>query len=267
MNFLTGKHLDRRTLLRGAGAAIALPALDAMLPALPRPRNRRSRVAVVYVPNGIVMKDWKPADDRPRLHVHPHSEAARTVPPGHHCALGTGQPCRRTRPRAAGTPKRPAASFPAPSRNIRRAPMCTPASPSTRSRRRHWAAETRVPSLQIGCEDARMVGNCDTGSSCAYTNTLSWRNADTPLPVEVNPRSVFERLFGTVDPSLARRRPRAPRPLSQEHPRPYAREHAAPDERSWARPTGARSRISDRHSRSRDADCSGRERSGDAAVG
>ena len=47
-----------------------------------------------------------------------------------------------------------------------------------------------------------MVGNCDTGSSCAYTNTLSWRNADTPLAVDVNPRSVFERLFGTIDPSL-----------------------------------------------------------------
>ena len=62
--------------------------------------------------------------------------------------------------------------------------------------------QTRVASLQIGCEDARMVGNCDTGSSCAYTNTLSWKNPDTPLAVEVNPRSVFERLFGTVDPSI-----------------------------------------------------------------
>jgi hypothetical protein len=65
-----------------------------------------------------------------------------------------------------------------------------------------FAAETRVASLQIGCEDARMVGNCDTGSSCAYTNTLSWKNPDTPMAVDVNPRSVFERLFGTVDPSL-----------------------------------------------------------------
>jgi len=65
-----------------------------------------------------------------------------------------------------------------------------------------FAAETRVPSLQLGCEDARMVGNCDTGSSCAYTNTLSWKNPDTPMAVDVNPRSVFERLFGTVDPSL-----------------------------------------------------------------
>jgi hypothetical protein len=68
---------------------------------------------------------------------------------------------------------------------------------------RHWASETRVASLQIGCEDARMVGNCDTGSSCAYTNSLSWKDPDTPLPVEVNPRSVFERLFGAADPSLS----------------------------------------------------------------
>jgi len=67
---------------------------------------------------------------------------------------------------------------------------------------RHWDSETRVPSLQIGCEDSRMVGNCDTGSSCAYTNSLSWKDPDTPLAVEVNPRSVFERLFGSADPSL-----------------------------------------------------------------
>jgi hypothetical protein len=65
-----------------------------------------------------------------------------------------------------------------------------------------WAPDTRVASLQIGCEDSRMVGNCDTGSSCAYTNSLSWKNPETPLAVEVNPRAVFERLFGTVDPSL-----------------------------------------------------------------
>src|SRR5205823_9196257 len=68
---------------------------------------------------------------------------------------------------------------------------------------RRWASETRVSSLQIGCEDSRMVGNCDTGSSCAYTNSLSWKDPDTPLAVEVNPQSVFERLFGSADPSLS----------------------------------------------------------------
>src|SRR3989442_11787625 len=65
MNFLTGKHVDRRTLLRGMGAAIALPVLDAMRPALAAPAKelkQARRVAVVYVPNGIIMKDWKLAE-------------------------------------------------------------------------------------------------------------------------------------------------------------------------------------------------------------
>src|SRR5689334_2934098 len=62
MNFLTQKRLDRRTLLRGVGAAIALPALDAMFPALAAPVKQARRVGVVYVPNGIIMKDWKLAE-------------------------------------------------------------------------------------------------------------------------------------------------------------------------------------------------------------
>src|ERR1043166_8209327 len=59
MNFLTGKHVDRRTLLKGVGAAIALPVLDAMFPALAAAPKAARRLAVVYVPNGIIMKDWK----------------------------------------------------------------------------------------------------------------------------------------------------------------------------------------------------------------
>src|ERR1043166_5852458 len=61
MNFLTGKHVDRRTLLRGLGTAIALPALEAMFPALAAPVKQPRRIGVVYVPNGVIMKDWKPA--------------------------------------------------------------------------------------------------------------------------------------------------------------------------------------------------------------
>jgi hypothetical protein len=71
-----------------------------------------------------------------------------------------------------------------------------------------------------------MVGNCDTGSSCAYTNTLSWKDADTPLAVEVNPRSVFERLFGTVDPSLPAD-VRARRALYKKSILDQTREHTA----------------------------------------
>ncbi len=62
---------------------------------------------------------------------------------------------------------------------------------------------TRFGSLEIGCDDSRTVGNCDSGYSCAYTNSLAWRGPATPMPPETNPRLVFERLFGDIDTSLA----------------------------------------------------------------
>jgi hypothetical protein len=64
-------------------------------------------------------------------------------------------------------------------------------------------AETRLPSLELGCEESRTVGNCDSGYSCAYTNSISWRSPTTPMPPETNPRSAFERLFGIEDVPLS----------------------------------------------------------------
>lgn len=205
MTFVTGKHLDRRTLLRGVGVAIALPALHAMRPALGAPAKATKqalRIGIVYVPNGIVMKDWKPAEtgngfaySRILKPLEPFREdinlvsglanlAASKARGGGH-AKATGSFLSGSEPKyTAGADVRAGVTF-------------------DQIAAKKWSAETRVASLQIGCEDARMVGNCDTGSSCAYTNTLSWKDADTPLAVEVNPRSVFERLFGTADPSLS----------------------------------------------------------------
>jgi hypothetical protein len=71
------------------------------------------------------------------------------------------------------------------------------------------ASETRLPSIELGCEESRTVGNCDSGYSCAYTNSISWRAATTPMPPETNPRMVFERLFGdgdALDPATRARR-------------------------------------------------------------
>ena len=66
----------------------------------------------------------------------------------------------------------------------------------------HIGAATRFASLELGCDDSRTVGNCDSGYSCAYTNSLAWRGPSTPMPPETNPRLVFERLFGDIDTSL-----------------------------------------------------------------
>jgi hypothetical protein len=201
MRIVTGKHLSRRTLLRGAGAAVALPFLDAMQPALAAPVKAVRRIAVVYVPNGIIMDQWTPAsagkdfaftrilkplepfrDDITIVSGLENKAAERAQGGGHAKASGSflsGAPPKYT----AGADVHAGTTF-------------------DQLAAKKWASETRVPSLQLGCEDSRMVGNCDTGSSCAYTNSLSWKDPDTPLAVDVNPRSVFERLFGSADPSL-----------------------------------------------------------------
>jgi hypothetical protein len=201
MRLITKKSISRRTVLRGAGAAMALPFLDAMHPALGGTMKPVRRLAVVYVPNGIIMNQWTPAalgkdfeftrilkplepfrDDVTILSGLANNAAMKAQGGGHAKASGSFL--------SGAVPKYTAGA------DVHAGTTFDQVAAKT------WAAETRVASLQLGCEDSRMVGNCDTGSSCAYTNSLSWKNPDTPMAVDVNPKSVFERLFGSVDPSL-----------------------------------------------------------------
>jgi hypothetical protein len=202
-----GKHLPRRTFLQGLGTAIALPMLDAMVPAFAHSRNpdlkAPVRMAFVYVPNGIMMNDWTPkafgtafeftrilkplealrADILVLSNLDSHTGNALGDGPGDHARAGasflTGVHCRKT----AGADIRGGVSVD----QIAAAKL---------------AGATRFSSLELGCEDSRTVGDCDSGYSCAYTNSLSWRTPQTPMPPEVNPRAAFERLFGTEDLSL-----------------------------------------------------------------
>jgi hypothetical protein len=196
------KQLSRRAILRGAGTAIALPFLDAMVPAFAGPVVKPvRRLGVVYVPNGVIMDQWTPglagknfAFTRILKPLEPFrenillvsglaNEAATKAQGGGH-AKASGSFLSSCPPKyTAGADVHAGTTF-------------------DQVAAKKWASETRVPSLQLGCEDSRMVGNCDTGSSCAYTNSLSWKDPDSPMSVDVDPRSVFERLFGTVDPSL-----------------------------------------------------------------
>ena len=195
------KQLSRRAILRGAGTAIALPFLDAMVPAFAGPSTQVRRLGVVYIPNGVIMNGWTPeqagkdfAFTRILKPLEPYrrnlliisglaNEAASKAQGGGH-AKASGSFLSSCPPRyTAGADVHAGTTF-------------------DQVAAKQWAAATRVPSLQLGCEDSRMVGNCDTGSSCAYTNSLSWKDPDSPMAVDVNPRSVFERLFGNVDPGL-----------------------------------------------------------------
>lgn len=203
---ITRKHLPRRTFLKGMGAAVALPLLDAMTPALAAPslaKKASARLAFVYVPNGIVMKDWTPKGTGQDFEITrilkplealrqdifllsglaDHNGNALGDGAGDHARAGasflTGVHCKKTMGadiQAGISADQVAAQF--------------------------IGAQTRFPSIELGCEDSRTVGNCDSGYSCAYTNSLSWRTPTTPMPPEINPRMTFERLFGTEDLSL-----------------------------------------------------------------
>jgi hypothetical protein len=206
--FITGKHLHRRTFLRSIGAAIALPMLDAMMPAMASPAAKAAgkaptRLAFTYIPNGVTLKDWKPTAtgaDFEFTRILKPLEAYRNdmlVLSGldHHNAEALGD--------GGGDHARAGACFLTGVHPKKTAGADIQAGISVdQIAARGLASNTRISSLELGCEDSRTVGNCDSGYSCAYTNSISWRGPATPMPPETNPRIVFERLFGSEDFNL-----------------------------------------------------------------
>ena len=206
---VTRRHLPRRTFLKGMGAAIALPDARRDDPGLRRGRRalrqrRRSASAFTYVPNGITMADWTP---KARGRGFEFSRVLKPLEPFRKDTVVLSGLAHTQRQRARRRSRRPRArrrppTSPACIRGRPPAPTSRTASPSIRSPRSTSAGQTRFASLELGCDDSRTVGNCDSGYSCAYTNSLAWRGPATPMPPETNPRLVFERLFGDIDTSL-----------------------------------------------------------------
>jgi len=202
---VTRRHLPRRTFLKGMGAAVALPMLDAMTPAFAGPARRAPlRLAFTYVPNGITMADWTPAATGadfafPRVLKPIEAFRDETVvlsglahANGYALGDGPGDHARAAASYLTGVHPRKTAGA-----DIHNGISVDQVAAQ------HLAGETRFPSIELGCDDSRTVGNCDSGYSCAYTNSIAWRGPSTPMPPETNPRLVFERLFGDVDPSLS----------------------------------------------------------------
>ncbi|HXW04755.1 MAG TPA: DUF1552 domain-containing protein [Vicinamibacterales bacterium] len=202
---VTRKHLPRRTFLKGMGAVVALPVLDAMTPAFAATRSasRPVRLAFTYVPNGITMNEWTPAAAGRAF------EFTRVLKPlerfredtlllsglahknGNALGDGPGDHARAAASYLTGVHPRKTAGA-----DIQNGISVDQIAA------RHVGGQTRFASLELGCDDSRTVGNCDSGYSCAYTNSLAWRGPATPMPPETNPRLVFERLFGDIDTSV-----------------------------------------------------------------
>lgn len=203
-------RLSRRSLLRGAGTALALPLLDAMIPPFARAAVTRAatptRMAFLYVPNGIVMDEWTPktgegVGDWALPETLPRITSA-VAPYRNDLMILSGLECNAGRALGDGPGDhgRAGAAYLTATHPKKSAGKDLHAGISVdQVAAQKMAAATRFPSLELGCEEGVQGGNCDNGYSCTYSNTLAWKTPTTPLPPEVRPRAVFERLFGSLD--------------------------------------------------------------------
>jgi len=196
------KSVPRRTFLRGIGAAVALPLLDSMVPAFASTAKSVAgparRLGFVYIPNGAIMDQWTPAAEG-ALELSPtlsalasHREKLVVIsnlasrPAEALEGEGSGDHARASAVWLSGVhPKRTEGADVEAGKTIDQIAADT------------LCRDTQLRSLELSAEDfSNSVGTCDIGYACSYVNTLSWRTAKTPLPMQTNPRVVFERLFG-----------------------------------------------------------------------
>jgi uncharacterized protein DUF1552 len=197
MRFITRKHLPRRTFLRGMGVAVALPVLDSMIPAqTPLAKTAaapKSRFCGIYIPHGATMDKWTPAAEgaefefteslRPLEKLRDRVNIVSNL--AHPLAGGVGSDAGADHARSAAV-------------------FLSGAHPEKGSVHagttidqvlaQHMGQDTPLPSIELALEEVAL--NCGSGYGCAYFNTISWKSATLPLPMENSPQVVFERLFG-----------------------------------------------------------------------
>jgi hypothetical protein len=196
---ITRKALNRRTILKGLGAAISLPFLDAMTPAFAAstPAANPVRLAWFYLPNGIDMRNWTPATEGPLGNLP--DILAPLNPLKEHISVLSNLTANWGRPLlvGAGDHGRALAAYMTGVEVYRTAgadlKLTTSADQLAANAIGHL---TKLPSLEVGLEEVRQAGNCDNGYSCAYCYNVSWKTPQQPLPPISNPRNLFERLFG-----------------------------------------------------------------------
>ena len=209
--FITKMSLPRRTFLRGLGATLALPLLDAMVPALSAlaatAAKPARRLGFVYVPNGVIQDQWVPATVGAGFELSPTlsplAAGARQAARAERPVAATGRVVRRRQRRSCARQRLVAERRPPEADRRRRRPGRHDHRSDRRQRAR--ASDTRLPSLELALESQeRSLGSCDNGYACVYINTISWRTPTSPVPMEIHPRVVFDRLFGDGGNAAAR---------------------------------------------------------------
>jgi hypothetical protein len=213
VSFVTRKHLPRRTFLRGAGVTLSLPLLESMVPALTAlaqtAATPRLRLGFCFMPHGAVMANWTPAAEGP-LQLSPilapleaYKDQVVVISNLAHAMAG---------PQGPGDNGGDHTRCPAVFLNGVHPKRTDGADIYAGVTIDQMAAakigqDTLLPSLELAVEDySGLVGSCDVGFSCTYMNTISWRTPTTPMPMEINPRVVFDRMFGDGATADERRR-------------------------------------------------------------
>ncbi|MFN9460010.1 MAG: DUF1552 domain-containing protein [Acidobacteriota bacterium] len=188
---ITKKALPRRALLRGMGATLALPLLDAMAPALSAAAAPVRRLGYVYMPMGAHIAEWTP----PGADLRPLSPTLRSLAPVvDYVSVLSNMELRNAYPGTHATSN--AAFLSAATAKWTESTDYQLATTADQVAAQQMGQGTRLPSLELAMDLLTTVGQCDNGYACVYQNNLSWSSPTTPLPAEAHPRIAFERLFG-----------------------------------------------------------------------
>ena len=207
--FVTKKSLPRRTFLQGMGVVMGLPLLEAMVPAMTAmaqtPAHPRYRFGAIYVPHGMIMDQWTPTTVGANFDLKPIMTPIKAYQPRITVISNLRRPELGFDTNHAGAPASWLAGM-APKRTD--GPDFSLGVTVDQVIAKNIGQDTTFPSLEVATEDfTALLGSCAPGYSCAYANTLAWQGPTSPLPMEINPRVLFERMFGggaTADERRAR---------------------------------------------------------------
>jgi hypothetical protein len=197
--FVTQKSISRRTILRGVGAGIALPLLDAMVPAFAATPVPIKRFGVVYHPNGVIYDQWLPKGSGANWELSPTLKALE--PYKDKTIVVTGLFSDQAEPLGdgGGDHSRACGTYLTGVHVKKSDSILENAISMDQIVGRAWEKETQLSSLQMTADENSLLGSCDLGYSCAYSSTVSWLTPTLPLMAENNPRVLFERMFGASD--------------------------------------------------------------------
>src|SRR5437899_3826227 len=202
---VTKKALPRRTFLRGVGATLGLPLLDAMVPSMTAwaatPANPVRRLGFVYIPMGSNISQWTPPGSGSLAELSPSLRSLASVVD--HLTVITNLELKNAYPGTHATSN--AAFLSAATAKWTESSDYHLATTADQIAAQQIGGDTRLPSLELAMDLLTTVGQCDNGYACVYQNNLSWSSPTTPLPAEAHPRVAFERLFGDGGSAADRR--------------------------------------------------------------